>query len=271
MHAATNSSADVTELQYGSSRPNSLVLKKMEKAKKRWWRKVYREGVRENVLEVPQTPSNALQDTLEVNLLQPQASQSTDGQELLDTAVRLISNATHSFLDNTAVIVKTGDDGSILIQLPPPKKGLEQSASVEHPVTAFTEKKNDELQLPRATSTQDDDTIYIKLPFPQKQRTLLSDNKEEVDPPLRGVSIHDHPNLKRRPPSPLELHNHNTQHSHSHEGHHVSIHAHQEHHSGVLDALREEFGTWMEKHGKRYGSSEEKERRFHVWKRNHFR
>jgi hypothetical protein len=121
--------------------------------------------------------------------------------------------------------------------------------------------------------TQDDDTVYIKLPYQESQHRALSDAKE-MDPPLRGATVHNHPNLIRRPFPDSSSHgttkhsSHNSGTKHNSKNHH---HAHHEHSSGVLDALREEFSSWTEKHDKKYKSVEEKERRFHVWKRNHFR
>lgn len=273
-------------------RPNSLVLKKMENAKRRWWKKnhvseveVYGEGSGEvdgsgveNEVNVgqqtqeQQTQQSNMQQQQQVaevitQLQQQQQKQQqvyqTDASEIIDLAISKISNATHSRLDNVQVpvIVETGEDGSLLIKLPPPKMGTAQPVANEPPPI----KTNIDTSVSQIINngSQDDDTVYIKLPYQQQQpqhRALST--KEEVDPPLRGASIHSHPNLERRPPPPLQfLHKHDENRHHSHH----------EHSPGVLDALRNEFGSWMKKHGKRYGSSEEKERRFDVWKKNHFR
>lgn len=39
----------------------------------------------------------------------------------------------------------------------------------------------------------------------------------------------------------------------------------------VIRKLREEFHEWIHHHGRDYGSDSEKEKRFHIWKENHFR
>jgi len=39
----------------------------------------------------------------------------------------------------------------------------------------------------------------------------------------------------------------------------------------LISKLKEEFHEWTKHHGRDYGSDEEKEKRFHVWKENHFR
>eukprot|EP00804_Cyclotella_cryptica_P003726 CCRYP_008903-RB/>CCRYP_008903-RB protein AED:0.01 eAED:0.01 QI:201/1/1/1/1/0.66/3/894/1002 len=303
----TNAGSMPNELQYEGDvqkmygRPKSLVLKKMERAKRRWWNKkrgdanggeakmeVYSHGQRTtDVSAVPVYRNDQLntQDT----------PQSTDtAHQVLDSAPNLISNATPRITENiqVPVIVQTGEDGSLLIKLPPPKMNLEQASSIEDveklqntaPV-ATDVKENGGNTSEAGNVNNDDDTMYIKLPFTEPQRRALSDESSsisEVDPPLRGASVpsHDHPNLKRRPPKPLAdlrastsldkktANNHH--HTHYSNGH-FSVHAHEEHHPGVLDTLRNEFGSWMEKHGRKYGTSEEKERRFHIWKRNHLR
>ncbi len=40
---------------------------------------------------------------------------------------------------------------------------------------------------------------------------------------------------------------------------------------GMLAKLRDEFHEWITHHGRDYGTEEEKEKRFDVWKENHFR
>lgn len=290
--------ANYLQYQY-SKRPDSLVLNKMVKAKRRWWAKnhegeknnveVYREGVVESDVDQQQVITNGQstkqqKTSQEVDVSQQQASES-DAQQVVDSAIHIISNASHQILDNVQVpvIVQTGEDGSLLIKLPPPNMGRGQSnrdrqqkKEEEQPTSGSSNVINsnlDPLQSSTETTAGDDDTVYIKLPYESQQRRALSDTiKQEVDPPLRGAAIHDHPNLKRRPLAPFELHNasnNNVRHT-SHKSH-LSIHAHQEHHPGVLDTLRSEFRSWMKKHGKKYGSSDEQERRFHSWKRNHFR
>lgn len=114
----------------------------------------------------------------------------------------------------------------------------------------------------------EDETLYIKLPYPQQQqnrRTLTEMQeegtmKQELEPPLRGAAIPHHFNV----PPPLMESNH---HGH-HGGYH---HSSEEEHSGVFHALRGEFDSWMSHHGKAYRSHEETEHRFNVWRKNHLR
>lgn len=40
---------------------------------------------------------------------------------------------------------------------------------------------------------------------------------------------------------------------------------------GMIRKLREEFHEWTKHHGRDYGNDTEKEKRFHIWKENHFR
>ena len=42
-------------------------------------------------------------------------------------------------------------------------------------------------------------------------------------------------------------------------------------HETMIQKLRDEFHEWVEHHSRDYGSDEEKEKRFHIWKENHFR
>ncbi len=39
----------------------------------------------------------------------------------------------------------------------------------------------------------------------------------------------------------------------------------------LVRKLREEFHEWIHHHGRNYGSKSEKEKRFHIWKENHYR
>lgn len=43
------------------------------------------------------------------------------------------------------------------------------------------------------------------------------------------------------------------------------------HDETLITKLRNEFHEWTKDHGREYGSTEEKEKRFHIWKDNHFR
>ena len=42
-------------------------------------------------------------------------------------------------------------------------------------------------------------------------------------------------------------------------------------HESLLRKLRDEFHEWTEHHGRDYGDEAEKDKRFHIWKENHFR
>ena len=42
-------------------------------------------------------------------------------------------------------------------------------------------------------------------------------------------------------------------------------------HETMIQQLRDEFHEWVEHHSRDYGTDEEKEKRFHIWKENHFR
>jgi len=172
-----------------------------------------------------------------------------------------------------AVIVQTEEDGTILIKLPPPKLSLEEP---EFGSTIM------------GGADEEDETMYIKLPYQQRQQhqqeevmasgssngEMTSIAKREIEPPLRGAAPQEtqHPQssiLVRRPPPPLAEHEHH----HSHHGVGGKYrHLHEQHeHPGVLHALRKEFDTWMSKHGKQYRSKKEEDHRFNVWRTNHAR
>ena len=139
-------------------------------------------------------------------------------------------------------------------------------------------------------SMDEDASVYIKLPYTEQIRTsaekLSKISKEELEPPMRrGAIPPSHSILTRRPPPPIANTRGETLKDHTrtdyrdrdvkgnnHPKRRVgAFFSHEEHHPGVLNALRNEFETWIEKHGKRYESQGEKEHRFHVWKKNHFR
>jgi len=42
-------------------------------------------------------------------------------------------------------------------------------------------------------------------------------------------------------------------------------------HKTIIQKLRGEFHEWMDHHSRDYGSDDEKEKRFHIWKENHLR
>jgi len=46
---------------------------------------------------------------------------------------------------------------------------------------------------------------------------------------------------------------------------------HSHHHGRMLSDLRDDFASWMQRHGKVYNSIEEQEKRYHIWVENHHR
>mmetsp|Transcript_12240 Transcript_12240/g.23988 ORF Transcript_12240/g.23988 Transcript_12240/m.23988 type:complete len:1209 (+) Transcript_12240:177-3803(+) len=261
-------------------KPKSL-LKKMENAKKKakgkhWWNRwrrsrqeaagpppveVYRNGVQEAVSGVGDSASSSVGDVNETK-------KHVKREETLP------------------VVVTTGEDGTVLIKLPPPKMNLEEP----DPSMALTYAANTAIvQSSRSFSSamdigEEDETLYIRLPYSEEQivADFPSASKKELEPPLRGASIpSSHSQLTRRPPPPLAVAHEDKKKSHPHhdfhnhynkkESRHLGYFSHEERRPGVLDALRKEFESWAVKHEKKYGSHDEKEKRFHVWKKNHFR
>ena len=245
---------------------------KMEKARPHWWRKS---------TVVDQTGENS------------QLHQS-DSSNVVNVGLEREHGSPSSLEVDGAmpqgVVVRTADDGSILIKLPPPKMGLsrdkkktlEKAAEVletfspllgaaqSESVQAATKsipgkqkkpKKNGPAKKGQAalessplTSNlldSEEGTLYIKIPYTPESETEESPQKQELEPPLRGASPH-HKGLRHFSPPPLES-------------------KHTQEHRGLLNTLRDEFDSWSHKHKKNYHSQEERDRRFHVWTKNHMR
>lgn len=130
------------------------------------------------------------------------------------------------------VIVETAEDGTLLIKLPPPKMNLEQpSASKGSPQGGLVAKQ----------VGQQDETVLIKLPYPEQRRTL----SEKLDS-SRSLKF-----------SPLPFMEHKEK--------------HHDHDLSVLQSLRSEFDSWTSQHKKSYSSHTEKEHRFQIWRSSHHR
>ena len=252
----------------------SIVLEKMGKAKRHWWNRkksdsssgannvadgqphteIYRDGQKEVVQEIVHA------------VVQQQAV----GSNISGSSV----NASRETLP---VIVQTEKDGTVLIKLPPPKMNVKQPkmGSVQPPPPLGD-------NLPDKPLGDVEETMYIKLPYPQQQqegrRTLT-----ELDPPLRGAAIPQpgilgqsgHSKLNHYDPPPLAGSHASSKHYQTDSNqHHLSggFHSrHHEEHRGLLSELRSDFDSWVTRHGKKYGSKDEKEHRFNVWKKNHMR
>lgn len=130
------------------------------------------------------------------------------------------------------VIVETAEDGTLLIKLPPPKMHLEQpSVGKGSPQGSLFAKQKG----------QQDETVLIKLPYPEQRRTL----SEKLDS-SRSLKF-----------SPLPFMEHKEKHL--------------DHDRSVLESLRNEFDSWTSQHKKSYSSHTEKEHRFQIWRSSHHR
>ncbi len=262
-------------------KPKSL-MKKMENAKKKakgkhWWNR-WRRGKQEAGGPPPvEVYRNGVQEALIGNTGNSAKSFVGDVNEAKNQVQRD---------EPLPVVVSTGDDGTLLIKLPPPKMNLEEPdpslelrSSIHTPIVQTSKSFSSTMDI-----GEEYETLYIKLPYSEEQSAadFPSASRKELEPPLRGASIpSSHSQLIRRPPPPLaafredkkKSHFHHDFHNHHNkkESRHLGYFSHEEHHPGVLDALRKEFESWAVKHEKKYGSHDEKERRFHVWKKNHFR
>jgi hypothetical protein len=261
-------SVDGSQEEY-AQRPNSLVIKKMEKAKKRWWSKLRHGGSDADANEGGQPSVEVYHNGEKTDAVVANEPSSIVEANETDNHDKVVGE----HLQQVPIIVETGEDGSLLIKLPPPKLHLEQPPpQLGGSDTVVIKALESEALALR--DGEDDETMYIRLPYPEQRRVLSDDTsgmtREELNSPLLGDynSLSSHPNLIRRPPPPLAQSSHERKVNAKH--HHLPYSAHEEHHPGVLNALRNEFESWREKHGKKYGSSEEKEERFHVWKNNHF-
>lgn len=240
--------------------------RKMEKARPHWWRKS---------TVVDQTGERSRLDQYTSNVMNVGLDRGPSSLEV-DGAMP------------QGVVVRTADDGSILIKLPPPKMGqsrekkntlekaaevLEtfspllgavQSESVEAATKSIPGKhkkpkkkgpaKGQALDSSPMTSNlldNEEGTLYIKIPYTPESEIEESPQKQELEPPLRGASPR-HKGLRHFSPPPLES-------------------RHKQEHRGLLNTLRDEFDSWSHKHKKNYHSQEERDRRFHIWTKNHIR
>ena len=298
LYGGESSTTQETFVEYNTQdgvavRKPSSLMKKMETAKKKakgkhWWNQ-FRHGGKEET-KVVQPPLEVYRNGEKETVVVSDGSSPSLIGDANETENKDKVDGNGNAEGTLPVIVTTGEDGTILIKLPPPKMHLEESRpssmtlSSAAPMNSVVIKDLQESSSP-LQKNEEDETVFIKLPYQPERRRTLTDipptSKEELDPPLRRGSIPSgHSNLHRRPPPPLSepLHahhdhytNHNNKKGKTHGKHHLGYFEHEEHHSGVLDALRNEFDSWMENHEKKYGSHEEKEHRFHVWKKNHFR
>eukprot|EP00579_Thalassiosira_antarctica_P009558 CAMPEP_0201910366 /NCGR_PEP_ID=MMETSP0903-20130614/1764_1 /ASSEMBLY_ACC=CAM_ASM_000552 /TAXON_ID=420261 /ORGANISM="Thalassiosira antarctica, Strain CCMP982" /LENGTH=1191 /DNA_ID=CAMNT_0048444987 /DNA_START=94 /DNA_END=3669 /DNA_ORIENTATION=- len=256
---------DVSGGGHASHRPLSIVLKRMGEAKEKhksrrnhWWNR--------------NTAENAGRGEgggrMQTEVYRQGEKQAVQPVVPLESSL----NAAETL----PVIVQTEEDGTLLIKLPPPKTNLQKPKAMGSaaPRMGSTENQSQPPLKKSLGDASDEETLYIKLPYPQQQqqqqqqrRTLteMETPKQELEPPLRGAAMHDF-----HSPPPLQWHQEST----TQHAHHVGgYHSHQEDHSspGVLNALRNEFDLWIQKHEKKYDSGEEKEHRFHVWRKNHAR
>jgi len=255
----------------GEAGRRPAVLKKMRRAKKHWWNRkgaesdaagsgrrrphveVYQNGEKKAVAEAAETVEVPGDAEMEVPLPQQPLHQ-------MDASHRQPpGSASKEEAPLPAVVVHTEEDGTILIRLPPTNADAPRSKMVPPPLgSAAPEVKMIPPPLGSAPDGDGDETVYIRLPYPQqgerRHRTLteLEGGRRELEPPPRGAAV-----LTRRPPPPLSESRHGGE-----EG---------EHRHGALRALRDEFESWMSRHGKEYGSHGETERRFDAWRKNHFR
>lgn len=246
-----------------SHRPSSIVLKKKGEGKRRtkgrrgrWW---YRGGAESDAAAGGQPHAEVYRNGEEQSTAQevvpPESSSSNKLNQ--DDQHGPGGNAVESL----PVIVQTEEDGTILIKLPPPAKGANTlKERAEQPMGAAENPP----ALGNDLAGDGEETMYIKLPYPQpqqqqqQQRTLT-----ELAPPPRGAAVGGQ--LTRHPPPPLTE-------SYRHHTHTGGYHSHQDDHStGLLNSLRAEFDSWVTKHGKEYANGEEKEHRFYIWRRNHLR
>ena len=256
-----------------ASSNKSIVLKKMKRAKQHWWN-------RNKNVEADNTNEVHTEVYHNGQKEEPSSASATEQQEQQGNKD---SSANESSSLPAGVIVQTQEDGTVLIKLPPPRMNLKEpkhlgsstggssssSAVVQDlkPLGSSTSTSvKEEKPAPFVGDIDNGDTVYIKLPYQQQQnqqhRTLTEEKgtRQELEPPLRGAAP--------------QLHNNH------HQFHHPPLlpftdsgtHKEEDHdHPNMMHALRQDFNTWMDKHGKNYGSHEEKEHRFSVWRKNHVR
>ena len=256
-----------------ASSNKSIVLKKMKKAKQHWWNRNKNNVQADNTNEVhTEVYHNGQKE-------EPSSASATEQQGQQGNKD---SSANESSLP-AGVIVQTQEDGTVLIKLPPPRMNLKEpkhlgsstggssssSAVVQDlkPLGSSTSTSvKEEKPAPFVGDIDNGDTVYIKLPYQQQQnqqhRTLTEQKgtRQELEPPLRGAApqLHNNHHQFHHPPL-LPFTDSGT--------HKEEVHDH----PNMIHALRQDFNTWMDKHGKNYGSHEEKEHRFSVWRKNHVR
>mmetsp|Transcript_31767 Transcript_31767/g.64187 ORF Transcript_31767/g.64187 Transcript_31767/m.64187 type:complete len:1004 (-) Transcript_31767:120-3131(-) len=209
--------------------PDLLVLKKIENArlkarekKQHWWnRKKAIDGDGDVDVELGEKGTNGKQNVVQVE------SGSEMGHNQAAAAATI--NNKDAF---QGVIVESAEDGTLLIKLPPPRMHLEQpSASKGSPQGGLAEK----------TEEQQDESVLIKLPYPEQRRTL-----SEKPDFSKGLKF-----------SPLPFIEHKDK--------------RHDHGLSVLESLRSEFDSWTLQHEKTYSSHNEKEHRFQIWRSSHKR
>jgi C1A family cysteine protease len=215
--------AEAEQSARSNDKPDLQVLKKIENArlkarqkKQHWWN-------RKQDLEVKVEPGF---ETVESNETE------SDNSKRHYQAVTNDKDAFHG------LIVESAEDGTLLIKLPPPKMHLDQPGLAARKFITAKEE-------------QPDETIFIKLPYPEQRRTL----SEKADSSKM---------LKFSPPPPFM--------EHKRKHNHHSFHFHEENRDpSVLESLRSEFDSWISQHKKTYSSHNEREHRFQIWRSSHHR
>jgi len=262
-----------------SHRPSSIVLKRMGEAKPKaksrrvhWWsRNTVEPSAAE---EVGRGPHTEVYQHVEKRVVVPQAG----AHQVVPPVIGEVGTGR---VETLPVVVRTEEDGTLLIKLPPPSKKMSSQELMmggAEPRMGAAENWPEPTGSALASATDgDQETMYIKLPYPQQQqlqqrqdephrrRTLTEADatRLELEPPPRGAAVGGGQLVYHPPPPLMELKDRR---------HRARVGTHQEDRTpGVLNALRDEFDSWVAKHGKKYPSGEEKEHRFHVWRKNHSR
>ena len=156
---------------------------------------------------------------------------------------------------NAPALAQAEENGMLLIKLPPPRSNA---------------------LAPGGLGDDGDGTVYIRLPYPQppqssQGRRTLSEAaaRQELTPPLLGAAVrplahHAPPPLEALPGPAAAVRGSRKGGSHAYRGG-------PDEEISAWKALRDEFEAWMAKHKKEYGTNDETERRFHVWRKNHLR
>jgi len=286
----------------------TIVMERMKKAKQHWWNKNHKKDSTATVQQGIDS-SNQVQQGVN-NGKEENVSSSSEQQQIINTNIGNNNGAVSSIEGLPAgVIVQTKEDGTVLIKLPPPppeqqqqqvnanagqqqqvnrlslkepsKLGLKEPISTKelgtkevkelHPFGSTKEKelhplgsavKEENLPVPFESSSlgsssinDGEETMYIKLPYKKEdpsRRTLTEKEQLELPQALKSSTKHHH---TFHPPLPFESNHHKKQ----------------EEHPGMVQELKNEFTSWMNKHDKTYNTHEEKEHRFSIWRKNHIR